>query len=91
DLAAPSAQLDIQVSLSGFKEGDSNYPINPKLKLINKSTQTIPGGARIEFLVPTSTSDTITDQSGMGLKVVESGGNDNSEGIANEKDFHKVA
>ena len=27
----------------------------------------------------------------MGLKVVESGGNDNSEGIANEKDFHKVA
>lgn len=27
----------------------------------------------------------------MGLKVVESGGNDNSEGIAGEKDFHKVA
>ena len=84
-------QLDIGVSLSGFKEGDSNYPINPTLKLINKSTQTIPGGTRIEFLMPTSTSDTITDQSGMGLKVVESGGNQNSDGIAGEKDFHKVA
>ncbi|MGY6038441.1 glycosyl hydrolase family 18 protein [Aeromonas sp. AE23HZ002T15] len=91
DLPAPAAQLDIGVSLSGFKEGDSNYPINPTLKLTNKSTQTIPGGTRIEFLVPTSTSDTITDQSGMGLKVVESGGNQNSDGIANEKDFHKVA
>ncbi|WP_368166098.1 glycosyl hydrolase family 18 protein [Aeromonas sp. R9-1] len=91
DLPAPSAQLDIGVSLAGFKEGDSNYPINPTLTLTNHSTQTIPGGARIEFLVPTSTSDTITDQSGMGLKVVESGGNQNSDGIANEKDFHKVA
>ena len=91
DLPAPAAQLDIGVSLSGFKEGDSNYPINPTLKLTNKSTQTIPGGTRIEFLVPTSTSDTITDQSGMGLKVVESGGNQNSDGIASEKDFHKVA
>ncbi len=91
DLPAPAAQLDIGVSLSGFKEGDSNYPINPTLKLTNKSTQTIPGGTRIEFLVPTSTSDTITDQSGMGLKVVESGGNQNSDGIAGEKDFHKVA
>lgn len=91
DLPAPAAQLDIGVSLTGFKEGDSNYPINPTLKLSNKSTQTIPGGTRIEFLVPTSTSDTITDQSGMGLKVVESGGNQNSDGIANEKDFHKVA
>ncbi|ENY73466.1 chitodextrinase [Aeromonas diversa CDC 2478-85] len=90
-LPAPTTQLDIGVSLTGFKEGDSNYPINPTLKLTNRSTQTIPGGARIEFLVPTSTSDTITDQSGMGLKVVESGGNKNSDGIANEKDFHKVA
>ncbi|MGY4013418.1 glycosyl hydrolase family 18 protein [Aeromonas molluscorum] len=91
DLPAPAAQLDIAVSLSGFKEGDSNYPINPTLKLTNKSTQTIPGGTRIEFLMPTSTSDTITDQSGMGLTVVESGGNQNSDGIAGEKDFHKVA
>lgn len=91
DLPAPAAQLDIGVSLSGFKEGDSNYPINPTLKLTNKSTQTIPGGTRIEFLMPTSTSDTITDQSGMGLTVVESGGNQNSDGIAGEKDFHKVA
>nr|WP_310597396.1 glycosyl hydrolase family 18 protein [Aeromonas aquatica] len=91
DLPAPAAQLDIGVSLTGFKEGDSNYPINPTLKLTNKSTQTIPGGTRIEFLVPTSTSDTITDQSGMGLTVVESGGNQNSDGIASEKDFHKVA
>lgn len=91
DLPAPAAQLDIAVSLSGFKEGDSNYPINPTLKLTNHSTQTIAGGTRIEFLVPTSTSDTVTDQSGMGLKVVESGGNQNSDGIAGEKDFHKVA
>lgn len=91
ELPAPAAQLDIGVSLSGFKEGDSNYPINPTLKLTNKSTQTIPGGTRIEFLMPTSTSDTITDQSGMGLTVVESGGNQNSDGIAGEKDFHKVA
>ncbi len=67
-----------------LQEGDSNHPINPTLKLTNNSTQTIPGGTRIEFLVPTSASDTITDQSGMGLKVVESGGNQNSDGIAGE-------
>ena len=33
DLPAPAAQLDIGVSLSGFKGRDSNYPINPTLKL----------------------------------------------------------
>lgn len=91
DLAAPAAQLDLALALSGFKDGDANYPINPTLTLTNHSSQTLPGGAKVSFLVPTSTSDTISDQSGMGLAVTQSGGNDNSEGISNEQDFHQVA
>lgn len=39
----------------------------------------------------TSTSDTIAERRCMALVMAELGGNQNSEGIANEQDFHKVA
>ncbi|EKP0308868.1 chitinase C-terminal domain-containing protein [Aeromonas veronii] len=92
DLPAPDAQLDITLSLGDFDIGDSNFPITPKLTLTNNSTHTIPGGTRVELLMPTSTSDQIADWSGFGVKMVASGGNNNSDGIlvSQEKDFHKI-
>lgn len=89
--ALPASSLNLQVKLGGFKLGDANYPINPKLTLTNKSGQTIPGGAKISFDVPTATGDNFTDQSGYNTKVVQSGRNssgNNIGGIQNE--FHRI-
>jgi chitinase len=87
----PASSLDLQVSLSGFKLGDANYPINPKLTLSNKSGQTIPGGAKISFDVPTATGDNFSDQSGYGTKVIQSGSNSTGNNIGGlQNDFHRV-
>ncbi len=89
--ALPSHSLDLQVKVGGFKLGDSNYPINPKLTLTNKSGQTIPGGAKISFDVPTATGDNFSDQSGYGTKVIQSGSNSSGSNIGGlQNDFHRV-
>ena len=89
--ALPAASLDLQVKIDGFKLGDANYPINPKLTLTNKSGQTIPGGAKVSFDVPTATGDNFTDQSGYGTKVIQSGSNSAGNNIGGlQKDFHRV-
>ncbi|MBB4964196.1 chitinase [Saccharothrix violaceirubra] len=69
----PTDVLDVSVSIGGFALGDSNYPINPKLKFTNNSTVTIPGGAKIEFDYATSAPGSMADQSGFGLKVTSKG------------------
>jgi chitinase len=69
----PTTLLNVSASVSGFALGDNNYPINPKLRLTNNSTVTIPGGAVVEFDYGTSAPPTMTDQSGFGLRVVTAG------------------
>ena len=87
----PAQSLDLQVNIDGFKLGDANYPINPKLTLSNKSGQTIPGGAKISFDVPTASGDNFTDQSGYGTKVTQSGRNSSGNNIGGiQNDFHRV-
>jgi chitinase len=89
--ALPAQSLDLQVKIDGFKLGDANYPINPKLTLSNKSGQTIPGGAKISFDVPTASGDNFTDQSGYGTKVSQSGRNSSGNNIGGiQNDFHRV-
>ncbi|WP_440029133.1 chitinase C-terminal domain-containing protein [Chromobacterium amazonense] len=75
---APTAAIDVGFSLGNFALGDSNYPINPKLTIVNRSKTTLPGGTELQFDVPTSAPANIADQSGFGLKVISvghSGGN----------------
>jgi chitinase len=87
----PTNSLDLQVKLDGFKLGDANYPINPKLTLTNKTGQLIPGGSKISFDVPTATGDNFTDQSGYGTKVIQSGSNATGNNIGGlQNDFHRV-
>ncbi|MFP3344520.1 chitinase C-terminal domain-containing protein, partial [Halomonas sp. SIMBA_159] len=45
----PSQAADIRLSISDFKLGDQNFPINPKLTLTNHGEGAIPGGASISF------------------------------------------
>jgi chitinase len=74
DGGAPPAQvLDAGVTFSGFALGDSNYPINPKLRITNRSTTTIPGSSVLEFDYGTSAPGNMTDQSGFGLRVTSKG------------------
>ncbi|ALG12763.1 chitinase C-terminal domain-containing protein [Kibdelosporangium phytohabitans] len=71
--ATPANLLDVGVTFSGFALGDSNYPINPKMKITNRSTTTIPGGAVLEFDYGTSAPGSMSDQSGFGLRVTQKG------------------
>ncbi|WP_341662838.1 chitinase C-terminal domain-containing protein [Vibrio sp.] len=68
-----SQALDINVRVSGFKVGDQNYPINPKITFTNNSDQVLPGGTEFQFDIPVSTPDNAKDQSGAGLSVISSG------------------
>ncbi|WP_433224286.1 chitinase C-terminal domain-containing protein [Microtetraspora malaysiensis] len=86
----PAEKLDVTVEATGFPVGDSNYPINPKLKITNNSPATIPGGAEFQWDYATSAPNNAKDQSGFGLQVISSehtGGN-----IGGLKgDFHRVS
>ncbi|MDE1330343.1 glycosyl hydrolase family 18 protein [Vibrio aestuarianus] len=89
-LETPTSQVDIAVSVQ-YPEGDNNYPINPKFTLTNNSGVDIPGGTKIQFLIPTSASDTLSDWSGMGASIINSAGNDNVQGERPNdqvEDFH---
>ncbi|MCR9421079.1 chitinase C-terminal domain-containing protein [Vibrio sp. RM-69-4] len=68
-----SETVDIVVSVGGFKVGDQNYPINPKISFTNNTGQEIPGGTEFQFDIPVSAPDNAKDQSGGGLKVIASG------------------
>lgn len=89
--AIPTQALDIKVSISGFKVGDQNYPINPKLTFTNNTGHELPGGTEFQFDIPTSAPDNAKDQSGGGLKVIASGHTaaNNIGGLQSE--MHRVA
>ncbi|AXB34396.1 chitinase [Vibrio campbellii] len=71
--AIPTEAVDIAVSVGGFKVGDQNYPINPKITFTNNTGQAIPGGTEFQFDIPVSAPDNAKDQSGGGLRVIASG------------------
>lgn len=88
----PAEALDIAFTLDSFALGDSNYPINPRLTLTNRSSLTLPGGTEFSFDVPTAIPATLTDQSGFGLAITQSGANpagNNVGGLRN--DFHRAS
>ncbi|MCF7353016.1 glycosyl hydrolase family 18 protein [Vibrio sp. CK2-1] len=89
--AMPDQVVDISVSIGGFKVGDQNYPINPKITFTNNTGQDLPGGTEFQFDIPTSAPDNAKDQSGGGLAVISSGHTraDNIGGL--DGDMHRVA
>ncbi|OAN17653.1 chitinase [Photobacterium jeanii] len=89
--AIPTEALDIKVSVGGFKVGDQNYPINPKVTFTNNTGHELPGGTEFQFDIPTSAPDNAKDQSGGGLKVIASGHSqaNNIGGLTGE--MHRVA
>lgn len=71
--AIPDQVVDIRVTIDGFKVGDQNYPINPRLTFTNHTGVDLPGGTQFQFDIPVSTPDNAKDQSGAGLAVISSG------------------
>lgn len=88
--AAPRGAIDVRFELSAYALGDSNYPISPTLTVKNMSTYTLPGGTEFQFDIPTSTSNTMTDQSGFGMQVISSGHSGNNIGGL-KGDLHRVS
>ncbi|MGW6917878.1 chitinase C-terminal domain-containing protein [Kitasatospora sp. NPDC054939] len=66
----PQQTLPIDVSFTNFALGDSNYPINPKLHIVNNSTVTLPGGTEFQFDYGVSAPGNAKDQSGFGSQVI---------------------
>ena len=92
DDVMPKQAVDITAEIYGFKVGDQNYPLNPKLKITNRSGVTLPGGTEFRFDMPTSAPDGISDQSGFGLRVIKSGANASGNNIGGLKHtFHHLA
>lgn len=89
--AIPTETVDISVSIGGFKVGDQNYPINPKITFTNNTGTDIPGGTEFQFDIPVSAPDNAKDQSGAGLSVIASGHTraDNIGGL--DGTMHRVA
>lgn len=69
-VALPQQTLPIDVSFTNFALGDSNYPINPKIHIVNNSTLTLPGGTEFQFDYANSAPGNAKDQSGFGLTVI---------------------
>ncbi|MEU3877137.1 MULTISPECIES: glycosyl hydrolase family 18 protein [Streptomyces] len=87
----PEKALDIDVALTDFPLGDSNYPITPKLRITNRTKATVPGGAEFRFDYGTSAPGNAKDQSGWGLKVIRSDHTapNNIGGL--KGDYHRVS
>ncbi|HCU52162.1 MAG TPA: chitinase [Micromonosporaceae bacterium] len=85
----PSTTLDVGIEVYGFAVGDANYPINPKLKITNRTANAIPGGAVLEFDHGTSAQATMTQQSGWTLSYAEIGHSGNNVGGL-RGDFQRV-
>ncbi|GLW54955.1 chitinase [Kitasatospora phosalacinea] len=69
-IALPQQTLPIDVSFTQFALGDNNYPINPKIHIVNNSTTTLPGGTEFQFDYSVSAPANAADQSGFGSKVI---------------------
>lgn len=70
-IALPQQTLPIDVTYTNFALGDSNYPINPKIHIVNNSTLTLPGGTEFQFDYSNSAPGNAKDQSGFGLTVIK--------------------
>ncbi|MEZ8143365.1 chitinase [Enterovibrio norvegicus FF-454] len=91
DNPMPLEAVDITVSIGGFKVGDQNYPINPKITFTNNTGTDLPGGTEFQFDIPTSSPDNAKDQSGGGLKVIVSGHTKSNNIGGLEGNMHRAA
>ncbi|USH01349.1 chitinase C-terminal domain-containing protein [Grimontia kaedaensis] len=73
ETAMPTEAVDITVSVGGFKVGDQNYPINPKITFTNNTGVELPGGTEFQFDIPVSAPDNAKSQNGGKVKVISSG------------------
>ncbi|MER6581646.1 glycosyl hydrolase family 18 protein [Nonomuraea sp. NPDC001023] len=89
-VAVPAEKVDVTIEATGFPAGDSNYPINPKLVITNRTQTTIPGGAEFQWDYATSAPNNAKDQSGFGLRVISSEHTGNNVGGL-KGDFHRVS
>ena len=89
--AMPDEVIDISIDISGFKEGDQNYPINPTITFTNNTGMDLPGGTEFQFDIPTSAPSNAKSQSGGKVSVISSGHTkpNNIGGI--EGEMHRLA
>jgi chitinase len=88
--AMPADTLNVSIDLIDYALGDNNYPINPKMHIVNNSTTTIPGSAEITFDYPVSAPSSMSQQSGWTMSVTSSEHTGNNIG-GFKGDFHKVS
>ncbi|MBB5017181.1 chitinase [Chitinivorax tropicus] len=86
----PNAAIDVGFELLSYQLGDSNYPINPTLRITNRSSVMFPGGTEFQFDLATAAPANAKDQSGYGLSVIQVGHAGNNVGGL-KGDFNRVS
>ncbi|WP_231550545.1 glycosyl hydrolase family 18 protein [Chitinibacter sp. ZOR0017] len=84
--AMPAQVLDVKIDLVNYALGEKNYPIEPKLQLINNTGKAIPAGSKLTFQYPVSAPNTMQ---GSGVTVVASEHTGSNIG-GYKGDFHTV-
>ncbi|MEU0686353.1 glycosyl hydrolase family 18 protein [Streptomyces uncialis] len=90
NIALPTEAVNVDVDFGGFKLGDQNYPISPKLKITNNTKTALPGGTEFQFDYGTSAPNNAKDQSGFNATVIRSDHTGNNVGGL-KGDFHRVS
>jgi chitinase len=86
----PATALAVTVEAINFPVGDSNYPINPTLRVVNHGAKALPGGSVLEFDLPTSAPAQVTTWSGETIQVLSVGHSGSNVGGL-KGDFNRVA
>ncbi|MGH3680361.1 MAG: chitinase C-terminal domain-containing protein, partial [Natronosporangium sp.] len=89
NVTLPAQTVDVGLELVGYPLGDNNYPISPKLRVTNRTGQTLPGGTAFEFDYPTSAPPSLGQQSGWSLTHLSSDHTGHNRGGL-RGDFHRV-
>lgn len=58
----PAQKVKVSAQLTSYPTGEADlYPFQPALRVTNNTDQTLPGGMRLSFDIPTSTSPLVKD------------------------------
>ncbi|MGW4199455.1 chitinase C-terminal domain-containing protein [Streptomyces sp. NPDC004726] len=90
NVAMPTEAVKVDVDFGGFKLGDNNYPLTPKVKITNNTATALPGGTEFQFDLSTSAPSNARDSSGFNSTLVSSDHTGSNVGGL-KGDFHRYS
>ncbi|MEV6235415.1 glycosyl hydrolase family 18 protein [Lentzea sp. NPDC051838] len=90
-VAPPKQVVDVSVELTDYPTDVKDmWPIQPKLRITNRSGKTLPAGTEISFDIPTSTSALVKDEAWQEMKDAITPGHQGPNAGGLKGDFHRL-